>query len=386
MVILVFGGGFMKNKLDFVDCLRGYAILGVVFTHATNKVSNLPTWLENIGIQGARGVQLFFIVSAFTLLYSLHQKYDTNKIGVKDFFIRRFFRIAPTFYFALIFYSGIDILTFKLGLSEHTNAYSFGSVFAALTFTNLLNINWLYSLVPGGWSISAEMLFYLTVPLIFIYIKNLKNAIILVLCALIVSFSSTQIALKLGIGEPSMVRNEFLFHWFPNQLPIFSLGILLFFLLKNRLKGITISKVKGNILIISSIIGITVLSILNGVGGDYFPSHFLFGICFIGLAYGLGTVNKHLLVNKISKFIGEVSFSMYLIHFFVLDVVVLLIGNKIQTQLPSSMALIVIYVLTLIISIFLSYLSYRFIEQTGIRVGRKLSTSIKKSKEYKMSA
>mgnify|MGYP003583407195 CR=1 FL=1 len=40
----------MKNKLDFVDCLRGYAILGVVFTHSAQVVGDLPTWLKNICI------------------------------------------------------------------------------------------------------------------------------------------------------------------------------------------------------------------------------------------------------------------------------------------------------------------------------------------------
>lgn len=92
----------LNNKLTFLEALRGYAILGVVLTHSTQKLTNLPQWLDNIGIQGARGVQLFFIVSAFTLFYSLSRKHPTHSIDVKDFFIRRFFRIAPAFYFAFL--------------------------------------------------------------------------------------------------------------------------------------------------------------------------------------------------------------------------------------------------------------------------------------------
>lgn len=380
----------MKNKLDFVDCLRGYAILGVVFTHSAQVVGDLPTWLKNIGIQGARGVQLFFIMSAFTLLYSLYRKYDTRKFEIGDFFLRRFFRIAPAFYFALIFYSAVDLLTYNLGLSEQTNSYTFGTIFSALTFTNILNIDWLYSLVPGGWSISAEMLFYLTVPFIFMYVKSLKRAVILVITTLVVSIGSNQIALKMEIGNPGLVRNEYLFHWFPNQLPIFCLGILLFFLLKNRLLGNPpikkTSKLTSNVFIFLSVMGISILSVLNGVGGTYFPSHILFGICFVGLAYGLANLNKHFLINKISKFIGEVSFSLYLIHFFVLDVITMLIGNKIQLQLSSSLSLVVIYGLTLLTSTFLAYISYRLIEQPGIKLGRKISVSIEKQKESTIAA
>jgi peptidoglycan/LPS O-acetylase OafA/YrhL len=48
---------------------------------------------------GARGVQLFYMVSAFTLLSVSRQPFNA-----RSFFIRRFFRIAPAFYIAMIAY------------------------------------------------------------------------------------------------------------------------------------------------------------------------------------------------------------------------------------------------------------------------------------------
>src|SRR3954453_3371021 len=115
------GGTSLNKKLTFIEALRGYAILGVVLTHSTQKLTDLPHWLHNIGIQGARGVQLFFIVSAFTLFYSLSRKYETHSLEVKDFFIRRFFRIAPAFYAAFLFYLVFAVWMNQLGLKGLTN-------------------------------------------------------------------------------------------------------------------------------------------------------------------------------------------------------------------------------------------------------------------------
>ena len=81
----------------FVDALRGYAILLVILVHTSLLVKGLPGWLYSIAANGARGVQLFYIVSAFTLFYSLkyNHKSETNK--VLNFYLRRFFRVLPGF-------------------------------------------------------------------------------------------------------------------------------------------------------------------------------------------------------------------------------------------------------------------------------------------------
>jgi peptidoglycan/LPS O-acetylase OafA/YrhL len=383
----------MNRKLSFIEALRGFAILGVILTHSTQVTSGLPTWLNNAGMQGARGVQLFFIVSAFTLFYSLYQKYEIESIEVKEFFIRRFFRIAPTFYTALICYSFVDIIYNKLGIGvgDHGNNYTFGLVFSTLTFTSLLNPEWLFSLVPGGWSISAEMLFYLLVPIFFLYIKNIKGAIFLVITTLSLSFLCKHLMINLEIIGDNSLREKYLFYWFPNQLPIFALGIFLFFILKNKLVVPSSSNIPrktimvSNLLIFGSIAIIALLGVLGG-GGKLFPIHFIFGISFVVLAYGLAVNEKHFLVNRLTVFIGKISFSMYLIHFIVLDVVNKVITDSVGKVLPSELTLSLVFVGTLIITVVLSNISYKFVEVPGIKLGRKFSTIAEKSNKLKISA
>ena len=372
----------MNKKLTFVEALRGYAILGVVLTHSTQKMTDLPQWLNNIGLQGSRGVQLFFIVSAFTLFYSLARKYETGSIEIKDFFVRRFFRIAPAFYFAFVFYFCFAIGMNQLGSTGITNDYTVGKILSTLTFTGLLNPEWLYSLVPGGWSISAEMLFYLFVPLFFMLVRKVSSAIYLVGATLIISGLSTFSVLHFDVLGGGNLRENYLFYWFPNQLSVFCLGILLFYLLKDKRSQGSVNKnqLKSNILILFSIVCIGILSIMGGVGGPYFPSHFLFGIGFVILAYGLGMREKHFLVNRFIIFIGQISFSMYLIHFFVLDIINKLFMNQWLDVLPNSLVLVAVFLSTLLVSTGLSYLSYRLIELPGVKIGRKICTNMKEKK------
>lgn len=375
------GGTNVNKKLTFVEALRGYAIMGVLLTHSTQKMTDLPQWLNNIGLQGSRGVQLFFIVSAFTLFYSLSRKYETGVIEIKDFFVRRFFRIAPAFYFAFLFYFCYASVMDLIGSAGITKDYTIGRIFSTLTFTGLLQPEWLYSLVPGGWSISAEMLFYLFIPLFFMIVRKVKTAVFLVMATLVISGLSTFFVLYFDVLGGGNLRENYLFYWFPNQLPVFTLGILLFYLLKDQLDHVaekTQSKSQG--IILFSLVFLGILALMGGVGGPYFPSHFLFGLGFTLLAYGLGVREKHFLVNRFIIFIGKISFSMYLIHFFVLDIINKWFMKQWLEILPNSVVLVAVFLSTFLVSILLSYLLYRLIELPGVQVGRKICSNIKEKK------
>lgn len=88
-------------KYDYIDALRGWAILGVVLTHCNYQ--QLPSIGVNIMKSGGNGVQLFFVVSACTLWLSLTAR-KSEKGFISNFFIRRIFRIAPLYYLAIIYY------------------------------------------------------------------------------------------------------------------------------------------------------------------------------------------------------------------------------------------------------------------------------------------
>jgi peptidoglycan/LPS O-acetylase OafA/YrhL len=87
-------------RYEFVDALRGIAVLGVVALHTTQNFH--ATRIEPLLSLGECGVQLFYIVSAFSLCLSLDQRSRNERHPFINYAIRRFFRIAPLFYLAIM--------------------------------------------------------------------------------------------------------------------------------------------------------------------------------------------------------------------------------------------------------------------------------------------
>ena len=164
----------MTKALKYIDAVRGYAILGVIMIHTLTVAQPTNIYLQILANKGKYGVQLFFIASAFTLFLSQKRR---SEVGKKNFFIRRFFRIAPMYYLGIILY----LFVFK----EVSNSYngnlkycgesviSFFNIFSNFFFINSTNPSWCSTIVPGGATISVEMIFYLIVP--FLYSKILVN-------------------------------------------------------------------------------------------------------------------------------------------------------------------------------------------------------------------
>ena len=57
------------RKFEYIDALRGIAVLGVFLVHTTDygPENDYSGIIEKIFLFGVRGVQLFFVASAFTL-------------------------------------------------------------------------------------------------------------------------------------------------------------------------------------------------------------------------------------------------------------------------------------------------------------------------------
>ena len=89
-----------RKRIQWIDSCRGIAILFVIIVHVGQLFSN--TSINYISSFAKNGVQMFFIISGYTIFYSLEK--NRNK-SYKSFFIRRFFRIAPLYYLSAVYYS-----------------------------------------------------------------------------------------------------------------------------------------------------------------------------------------------------------------------------------------------------------------------------------------
>ncbi|MGB5959907.1 MAG: acyltransferase [Coleofasciculaceae cyanobacterium] len=371
-----------QRHLPWVDALRGLAIFGVLICHAGQQVENLPSFLGNLTYQGAVGVQLFYMISAFTLFLSLTNRKKIEKKPLVNFFMRRFFRIAPLFYCAIVFY----MLTTGMGPNywiEDGKSITIPNLITHLTFTNGWNPYWINSLVPVGWSIAIEMPFYLIVPYLFKKIKTINQAIWLTLIVLLLSKLVNYILSQNPLISDRQIWDLFLVYWLPSQLPFFALGIVLYFLLVDTIKQPSAqvflkSQLKKTItplflislsLAVFSYISKTQLGMLG----------FLYGIALLSLAVFLSQHSVFWLVNKFWCYLGKISYSAYLTHLIVLYIIKNFLQKALlllNLNLPPTINLLLLLGFLLVGTIAISEITYKFIELPGLQLGRIIIAKI----------
>ena len=77
----------LSNRTSWIDSLKGAALLGVLVLHTGGQ--DLPGFWGYLGREGARGVQLFLIISVYLTCKSL-AKMNPNRRGREDWLIGRF--------------------------------------------------------------------------------------------------------------------------------------------------------------------------------------------------------------------------------------------------------------------------------------------------------
>ncbi len=376
------------NKLPWIDALRGLAILFVIAYHTGLHTEGLPYFLRLFTDQGRIGVQLFYLISAFTLFLSMNKRNKLEKTPLRNYFIRRFFRIAPLFYLVSIY------CIFRYGLGpnffiDDGNSITIPNIIAHLTFLNGWNPYWINSLVPAGWSIAIEMPFYLLVPILFNKVKNINFAITLTSIYFVFSKIISFILKKHPLIHDIPKWNAFLYYWLPNQLPYFLLGTILYFLIQNSIKNPRDSRTNHSrfiqlrntiIPLLLMCLSLQIFCFVNKINTNIIE--FVYGIGFAALAFWLSYNSFSILVNPFLCYLGTVSYSAYLIHIEVISFSQNILNNALsilKINLSPTLNFIILFMNVLVITLTLSSLTYKFIEIPGMAIGRNLLKKLESS-------
>ena len=408
----------VKAKLRFIDCLRGVAIFGVLLRHLAETVpmKQLAPQFDPYFRAGQYGVQLFFVVSAFTLFLSLDRRRVSESRPWRNYFIRRFFRIAPMFWAALIFY-----LCFPIGPGESDAVVSLQqknlpAIAATALFVNSCNPHWINSIIAGEWSVATEMLFYLLVPLFFLAFKSVRRAMIVAILltgmVLVLTGAAWVITEGLRWHNPMLHRAEsralykvshsramvpdrlasvadrqelwraYLYFWLPNQLPVFALGIVLFYLYhalgepgRRTEEDVGARAPPGARRRQSYLLFLVALAMLMWLPTHqfrYIPPHLLFGVAAVVLACALAIHEIPLLVNPFWQYLGKISYSVYLTHWAIMWPLAKWISPTIDANHFSFARLGLILALELPLAMLVATVTFHLIEQPGQELGRRL--------------
>ena len=168
-----------KKNIDALTSARFFAAAAIVIGHlgerfGTSGLGHLPL---------NQAVSFFFVLSGFILHYNYRSFGSFN--AVKRFVVARFARIWPTHAVCLALFFLV------LPRSLWYIPYPYPTLFTLLVPNLLLVHSWIparsfwLSLNGVSWSISNELFFYLTLPVIVVYIRWLSAIVALSLGALL---------------------------------------------------------------------------------------------------------------------------------------------------------------------------------------------------------
>jgi peptidoglycan/LPS O-acetylase OafA/YrhL len=374
------------SRFAYIDALRGYAILGVIGVHASQLFPSLEWPVRLVADQGVRGVQLFFTVSALTLMMSWQSRAD----GLLPFWTRRVFRVGPMFWLAVAYYVTI-VGWFHVGLRYWgPTEISWSDALASAALMHGFHPVTMNSIVPGGWSIADEMGFYALFPLLVLTIRSWRAAGIALLMsiALVVALTllvtgilpalspTTSMALSADFGE-----------LFPFQLPAFLVGILVFHLLRTFSGRLSHGALRAGLFCALTLIAALPFLAAFLAGRIHWAIYFLvfgippfsYSIVFAVVAFCLAEGVGLFLVNAVIVHIGKVSYSAYFWHFAMLELIGLVVASFGWSLAPLGWSsYVATFALAVALSVAGATLTFLIVEQPMIRIGHRLAGALAK--------
>lgn len=355
--------------LPYLDALRGWAAVAVLTLHVGQRVFGLSGPLLWLTGRGGVGVPLFFVLSAMTLLLSMHVRQE-ERHRTLNFFIRRFFRIAPLFYCMIVFYVGRDGLNPRLWVAYDAPPATLSAVAASFAFMHGCSPYWINEIVPGGWSVGVEMTFYFLLPLLFCLIRGPAAAAGLLIAA--VALTEAWIA---WAGRNCPISNaeiwgHFVQFAFLTQLPLFATGILIYFFVLDRDRRppwLTTQRAGAGLLLllIALVSAQAVVQPRNDLG-------LILPIECALFILGLHARPTRVIVNPVSRWLGKISYSLYLTQFAVIPWSEELARAVMSLGWPAPLRLLIQWSLGVGLTAAVSAVTYRWIERPGQEMGRRL--------------
>lgn len=344
----------MNYRKD-IDGLRAIAVLLVILCH-----------LDIRGFTGGfLGVDIFFVISGFLITSNITTKLNEGRFSFRGFYLNRIKRIAPVLIVILLL---LTIFNLFVLLPDPLKNYLDFLPFATLGLGNYAAANLSHGYFDAvseryqllhTWSLGVEEQFYLIVPILFFLIwkiKSIKSRNIL-----IVSIFLFSIAISIYFVEFStdVKTNYYLLH--TRFFEIFSGSMLAVFYKKTP-------NIQSNFTIgtgyLFSILALFYLSfIFNGQSSwpginALIVSLVTVLIIYLGKAENTGSKMKRMLEHNAMRFIGKISYSLYLWHWIIIATLVEMGYDVNHFSLWKKLALLIL------IMIPISYLSWEFIENT----------------------
>ncbi len=365
----------MKREWAFIDLMRCIAAFWVLFAHIMIWSGWYGLPLPDAGI----AVDLFMMISGFLmcLIADTHESEGRAEAGRwKAFLLRRYFRIAPAYYISLIiaFTAGGAFLAGYQALQAMTPSwwppggandparihYSLANFALHASFLFGLFPKYAFSTFLPDWSLSLEMQFYLTFPLLWLSVRRFGYLAVGVVAGSVALVSTAWI-----FGKWGYTANSLLFL----KLQYFVAGMFVF-----RILSPGVGSAERICLLIAA---------LALAGYERHGSHLWIVSCLVLLAMlCLGKLEasdvtprlvKVLCANPVVRLLADSSYGIYLFHGFFISAAGLIVKNSpALTALQPAMRVAAIAAFVVPMAVLAGWLSFRLIERPGQALGASL--------------
>lgn len=330
-------------------------------------IYHIPHFSENRGFpsfndyaifkKGQEAVYMFFTLSGFLIIQQLYlEKSDTQSINLKNFFLRRIFRIFPLYYLVLTFgFLYYRIILPHLGFEVDNNYNLFHALLLSYTFfPNIFAAGDAGGIIEVLWSIGIEEQFYLFIAPIFFLIpfkRVITFLLVFTACYFLIYFS--------GFAD-FMKTYKMLFFYFS-----FS-GICSIVFVSEK-----INFGKLRYLIFSLFIIYFTTSLFKDNLNDLF--YHLFSMILFGLTiYGLAEQPIRILENKSIVYLGKISYGIYMYHAILMQVAgFIYLKTNIHTKIPGVYSILLFNAMVIGFTIITSHISYKYFESYFLKMKHK---------------
>lgn len=288
-----------RTRLPWIEALRGYGCIGVIAVHLAQRLCGADiieaNAISNFMFNGARAVQLFYIISGMMIFASLDRKPVEDIREYWRYVLKRYRTIFPAYILVMLLYWLIGD-----GYAIVQRDTKIGIVGIVLNLLGLHGFSSTYcdSVVPGGWYIGVIWMYYLIAPLLHRCIKNASAAANSVLVFLGVRVLFHGICGRM-ITDPKLTEWADMF--FLNHMAFIALGQFLYFVVLK--KDVQLSGMAQFSLVICLLYAALQIDSLA-----------IWAVAFAVLIVLCHKADKVLLVNKCALFLGSVSYEVFLVH------------------------------------------------------------------------
>lgn len=319
----------MEKRNDILDSMKGIAIIGVILYHSGINVSDgLGDTAHAVATYGARGVQVFFIISALLIYKSLAAFYgkdrpEGKKPNILLWYKKKYIRLIPLLWLtntAILLYMGFRP-TYFTGTHGVT-------VFTYLTNYLLLHGFWPWHImaININWYVGTLAIFIMIAPLCYKVVNRLWKAGVLVVVSYAIEMLIHQTIATIDFGADNHVWREFWTNSFISaQLPVLAMGVALYFVLYEYQwhAKLTNLATKGGSKHASWFFLLAQLLVCSCIAWETLTSAsmYLLSLTVSVLIFLLFCRPNRLIVNPVYATLGRYSYGIYLFHELILHYV-----------------------------------------------------------------